>query len=210
MIFNQNQFKPVVRFGKEIPGYYVSKDGKVFNSRTNKLLKLGADYSKRSGRLEALKFTVSLDSNFFEDYSYYKHKNKSNNCQITCRVHKAVMDTWKPIENNPPEQLKETWNEVPEEWREWVIDTAYIDHIDDDPTNNHVDNLRWVTPKQNCKYRKKQELEGSDITFEIPEEQYTEIENLIKKIGSDESPEQLLVRLIKEDYDRQFSVFKYD
>ena len=207
MLFDKSEFKPVIRFGKEIPGYYVSKDGRVYNSKSNKVLKLGADYSKRSGRLEALKFSVSSDSDLFEDYSYYKKGKKS---QLTCRVHKAVMDAWKPIDENPPEQLKDTWDQVPEVWREWVRDTAYIDHIDDDPTNNHVENLRWVTPKQNSSHRKKQEMEGSDLTLEITEEQYNELEKLTKEIGRGETPEELLKRLIIEDYEKQFSVFRHD
>jgi hypothetical protein len=154
-VFGEEKFKPIVRFGKKIPGYFVSKEGQIYSSFSRKFLKLAADYSKRSGRVEALRFTAEVDTETFDDYDYYAGNSRKDGCRITLRAHKAVMDTWKPIDENPPEQLKNTWNEVPEEWRQWVRDTAYIDHIDDDPTNNHIDNLRWVTPKENSCYRKK-------------------------------------------------------
>ena len=36
---------------------------------------------------------------------------------------------------------------------------AWVDHIDDDPTNNDPSNLHWVTPKNNC-YLRKQTSKG--------------------------------------------------
>ena len=67
------------------------------------------------------------------------------------------MDTWAPLYDNPPEGIV---------WEEWEIvrdlPTVYnyiskcgsIDHIDDDPTNNHLDNLRRVNDWDNQKTRK--------------------------------------------------------
>ena len=63
-------------------------------------------------------------------------------------AHKIIIDTWAPLYNNPPEGV--TW----EEWEiardlptvyNHISKTVVIDHIDDDPTNNHLDNLRRVT-----------------------------------------------------------------
>jgi len=155
-VFGEEKFKPLVRYNKIISFIQIGKDGRVYSERSRKFLKLSADYSKRSGRLEALRFSTVVDASIFDDYEYAKIDENTQFSRLTFRVHKAVMDTWRPIDEYPPDQLKDTWNQVPEEWRQWVRDTAYIDHIDDDPTNNHVDNLRWVTPKENCIYRKKQ------------------------------------------------------
>ncbi len=67
------------------------------------------------------------------------------------------MDTWAPLYDNPP---------VGVSWEEWEIardlpsifnhinKTICIDHIDDDPTNNHVDNLRRVNIPDNNNTRK--------------------------------------------------------
>tara|TARA_B110000211_G_scaffold3597_1_gene4221 strand:- start:354 stop:575 length:222 start_codon:yes stop_codon:yes gene_type:complete len=68
-----------------------------------------------------------------------------------------VMDTWLPLYDNPPEGIV---------WEEWekvrdlpsvynlISKSVVIDHIDDDPTNNRLDNLRRVTNWDNNKTRK--------------------------------------------------------
>ena len=38
-----------------------------------------------------------------------------------------------------------------------------VDHIDRDKNNNRVDNLRWVTPKENCKNRKPKRVQKNNI-----------------------------------------------
>jgi hypothetical protein len=68
------------------------------------------------------------------------------------------MDTWAPLYDNPPEGIV---------WEEWEIvrrdmptvynhisKTVVIDHIDDNPMNNHIDNLRRTTSWDNQKTRK--------------------------------------------------------
>ena len=64
------------------------------------------------------------------------------------------METWRPIDEYPPEMVAECWEETPEPAKEWIRRTAYVDHIDDDPANNNVDNLRWVMPIENQSFRK--------------------------------------------------------
>ena len=68
------------------------------------------------------------------------------------------MDTWAPLYDNPPDSIV---------WEEWEIvrrdlpsvynlisKSVVIDHIDDDPTNNHLDNLRRTTSWGNQHTRK--------------------------------------------------------
>lgn len=47
-------------------------------------------------------------------------------------VHRMVLETF-----NPPNDS-----------------TLHVDHIDRDPTNNNLENLRWVTPKENAANRR--------------------------------------------------------
>ena len=58
------------------------------------------------------------------------------------------------VDEYPPESLKGVWSTLPEEAKQWVRDTVVIDHIDADPSNNTLDNLRYVTPKENNAQRK--------------------------------------------------------
>lgn len=153
-LLGNEEFKPLVKNGTVIPNYYISEDGRIANIRTNKLLKVRNIYSKRSSRLEAQFLSLTVPNTLFDDYQY-SQKNK-NTVAFSVSVHRAVMETWRPIDKYPPTSLKDSWNDVPEEWRQWVRDTALVDHIDDDPTNNHVNNLRWVTPRENSHYIKKQ------------------------------------------------------
>ena len=70
------------------------------------------------------------------------------------------MEVWKPIDDYPPIP-KEDWDRCPESAKQFMRDTAIIDHIDSDTRNNHVDNLRWSTPKDNQFSRKKYKVDNS-------------------------------------------------
>lgn len=203
MLFDETKFKPIVRYGRQIPGYYVSKEGQVFSTKTQRIIKYGITRSKGTERIESLKFTANVPKDFFEDYSYRQRRKGENTATISLTAHRTVMEVWKPIDENPPEQLKKTWDQVPEEWRQWVRETALIDHIDNDPTNNHVDNLRWVTPKENNVFRKRSELHETIYELEEDSESFrmlselAEIENI--------SLQEMLNKIIDESFEEENS-----
>ena len=145
-------WKPLTRYGVIIPGYYVSNDGQIYSALTNKFRAIRYKYSKR-GRLDECNFTVVINPELSEDFDHVRTKGGGKSV-MNITVHKAVMEAWKPVDEYPPESLKGVWSTLPEEAKQWVRDTVVIDHIDADPSNNTLDNLRYVTPKENNAQRK--------------------------------------------------------
>ncbi len=153
------EMKPAICFGKVIDWWLVSKCGKVWSLHQNRILPGTIDYAfnKEEKTVTRVKLILTTPLNFWEDGSGWMHPTRKNICYRNIRKHQIIMDTWAPLYDNPPEGI---------EWKEWKVvrdlpntydfisKTVVIDHIDDDPTNNHVDNLRRVTQWDNQPIRK--------------------------------------------------------
>lgn len=63
------------------------------------------------------------------------------------------------------------------------FDGAYVDHIDDNPTNNNPKNLRWITPKGNMHHNKHFDIESTKIKIKYHEEQLAYYNNRLKTYG---------------------------
>tara|TARA_Y200000002_G_scaffold293196_1_gene247385 strand:+ start:846 stop:1436 length:591 start_codon:yes stop_codon:yes gene_type:complete len=174
----EGDFKPLMRYGHVIPYYYVSKDGKILSVRTNKPKILNPQYQdNRQGyqapRLVGCRVDKREAPELFEEYDYtlsqqsqqrtasdpnspyYQRLTKDpNKITIQVKCHRAVMETWKPIDEYPPIP-KEDWDKTPESAKTFIKDCVIIDHIDSDTTNNHIDNLRWCSQKENQHDRKR-------------------------------------------------------
>lgn len=182
-VFGTVKFRPIQRFGKTIPNYFISEAGEPWSTKTSaagkpltpcgrgtyskignkptdsnhpnwlkakKAYSAGAKATADGAPRKAYPRINCLLPKDWSDDNYEYHYNKgANSRQMTLDIHKAVMDTWRPIDEYPPDQLKETWNDVPEVWRQWVRDTVIIDHIDGDTWNSNVENLRYCTPRDN-------------------------------------------------------------
>jgi len=153
-LYEDEWLYPLKRFGKEIPGYYVSTDGRIYNNKSNEWVKQTVANSDNA-RGTSVRFNITLPS---KDWLFEKTGYIYSSKATGWSVHRAVKESIEPIDEHPPECLADTWNDVPEAWRQWVRDTALIDHIDDDPTNNNVKNLRWATPMENDRHRKQANL----------------------------------------------------
>lgn len=154
-------WKPVQRFGKIIPGYYVSnlgrimgRRGKIYIGRQSKKL------ARKNDKTARLTFDFRVPHGFYPNY-VYRNPVGEKNVVITVAVHRLVMDAFKPLDEYPPIP-KEDWGKTPESAKNFIRDTVVIDHINDDPFDNRVENLRWVSSLQNSNYRKKYET----INFE--------------------------------------------
>ena len=180
MIFDDIEFKPLMHKLRHVPDYYISEDAKILSTKRIKgkgVPKL-MDF-KRKQRLDhpdrgagkqtymrpmAVNLSVDVSQGLFPEYDYVMSTNgqgqvSKKHCKVNVRYHRAVLESWKPIDKYPPIP-KEDWDKTPETAKQFIRDSAYVDHIDGDTSNNHISNLRWVTPLQNSNYRKKQECES--------------------------------------------------
>ena len=155
------EMKHPICFGKVYDKWLVSECGKVWSLTNNKLIKGSEVFVRRKDGSRVttdMKTYMSVPKGFWEDGSGYDYNGKlGSRIRRNIKMHKMVMDTWKPLYDNPPEGI--VW----EEWEivrdlpsvyDYISKTVVIDHIDDDPTNNHLDNLRRVTSWDNQKTRK--------------------------------------------------------
>ena len=144
-LFGEENYKPVIRYGFQEEPYVISKSCEVINTKTGRILK----------------------------QSLHGNKDNYNNTYWSCSIngktvatHRLGMETWKPIDEYPPEQLKDDWDKAPESFKQWVRDTAWVDHLGDKETENHVDKMEWVTPRGN-NWSVKESLAGNPSKTEI-------------------------------------------
>ena len=164
-VLGEMDWKPITRYGKVIPDYYVSKEGQILSTRTSKPKILNPKYTANSvgeKYIHPRHIGARIPKDFFDDYTYTSAAcTNKNTASINIKIHRAVMEVWKPIDENPPIPMQD-WIDTPESAKQFIRESANIDHIDADISNNHVDNLRWCTPKQNNPWLKANEANANN------------------------------------------------
>ena len=128
--------------------------GRIIDQQQFRILKPVRKYQnpKRKDIVQCATHSFAFPSDFFEDYDYAKLKGSPEGRVVrNCKLHRIVMETFKPLEQFPPKRLKNDWNIAPDSFKSWVKETALVNHIDHNPDNNHIDNLEWMTPRENSR-----------------------------------------------------------
>ena len=184
---NGEEARPFIIDGVVVDGYWITATGKGYSSLKRvrnpgvysgfrtvitpgyyKELKPELKTTSIAKRLKDTKgvhtsstFVVTLTEEASKklDYTYAKRRSKYGKKNIS--VHQLVMAAFRPIDQYPPEMLKNVWHTLPDEAKEWVRQTVIINHINHDSTDNNVENLEYLTPRENS--RKATEHYGGNV-----------------------------------------------
>ena len=138
-------------------GYQISQYGNVLGKRGYKLM-----WSNNNGYPYTM---VSLHEEDFKNQEYFyaePTRTVSGLVRTTTGgqklkgvvIHTAVANLFlpKPI----PECFLNIWNTLTDKQKDWIQSIYIVDHINDDKSNPHINNLKWITPKMNNRYYKQQ------------------------------------------------------
>lgn len=159
------EIRPVIVDGFEIPGYFVSNTGKVWTAfkprRIGNRLHGGYISEHRvemtptpkyntDGSIACLYVKLSHQNGLFE-YDYASDKRSKTTSRRKVFVHQLVMNAFSPIMENPPERLQPYWNDLPDDVKKWIAEAVYVNHKDHNPENNNLSNLEYCTPRENSR-----------------------------------------------------------
>tara|TARA_B100000287_G_C20382295_1_gene682120 strand:- start:81 stop:731 length:651 start_codon:yes stop_codon:yes gene_type:complete len=171
------EFKPMRHKQKlhDDQGYYISSDGRILSISVRvknrkpvilspKRSRILDKWNAQSGYyIKPPAVNISVPVGYYDDYEYTAATTgdgyvSKNIVKPNVRFHKVTIETWKPFEQwchqaDPPIPL-EDWDKTPASVKKFVLESYYVDHIDADTSNSHVDNLRYCTPIRNSNYRK--------------------------------------------------------
>lgn len=96
------------------------------------------------GRVKSIRNNIILKQTYCKS-NYLKVKLSKNCKQKTIQVHRLVTETFIPNPDNKPQ----------------------VNHIDGNKENNHIDNLEWVTAKENTEHAIKIGISNKPITKKV-------------------------------------------
>lgn len=161
----KEEIKPVIVDGEEIPGYFVSNLGKVYCTKhkvgmgklgfrtiidDSRMFELSLVMKRVKGKdYVSAQVGLTIPDNVLTEYDYARRR-ENNQRMLKKYVHQLVMSAFRPIDDYPPIP-KDEWDKCPESAKKWIKETVIINHIDHNPLNNHVDNLEYVTARENSR-----------------------------------------------------------
>ena len=153
------------RLIKPAPSYKNNHDSNKRNVYGNKL-KVGDKI------IMCTRASIRFPWDFFKDINMYGSEYQypiqglesdmnGKCCQRTMAIHKLVANTHMSVDDFPPERIADAYDSLPELVKQWIRETVVINHINHDPTDNRIENLEYVTPRENT--HKAIEMYGGDF-----------------------------------------------
>ena len=148
-MYEDEEWKPLIhKNGFRIEPYEISQYGKVRNTKTDKIL-CPSDSFGIKGKTRYPGYTLRIQTKEWEEYTGTKRQARRSDGKtsfpFSVTAHQSVMNSWKPFHENLLPELEEYWEKFSKELKTLIRDAILIDHIDDNPWNAHVDNLRYTT-----------------------------------------------------------------
>ena len=147
---NGQEFRPLVYQGEVIPGYEISKDGLIISYKRYKEGKLltWSSIGQKNMKYPGAKLSLPAELLSYVDESVASYKKGTKTIARNVKLHILVADSWLGTDDCP-EDLKPWWDSFSQELKDTMRRYFHIDHIDDNKLNPHVDNLRFVSPREN-------------------------------------------------------------
>lgn len=144
-----------------LDGYFVTKDGNVYSQWIESAKGAGGKFcttkdttltpkkllpllNENKTHVRKLRVTVRMPINVL-NYNYYQGKNNVGTLSNKIDVHRAVMRSWRPWHTYVLPYL------TLEQVQMLAMQGAIINHINQDATDNHYDNLEYTTQVENSR-----------------------------------------------------------
>ena len=153
--WGEQELRTVIYQGHEIDGYKIAKDGLCISykrSKEGKPLEWGGA-GQMGQKYPAVVLMIPDNGTLFVDRSVKNYNANNKMVKRTIKIHTMVADTWGE-HMDCPEDLEPFWAALSTEIKEVLRTYFVVDHIDNDRCNNHVDNLRFLSPRDNHPRRK--------------------------------------------------------